>query len=244
MHKYAPKSAQEVLGNEVEACYLRDWIHALKVGVSVPESDPGYRSVIRTVSRPTKRRTDDSWIAYDDDPVKGYTDDEEEQEAMEYPQPPPHLEAYRKPASYPPLGARLTNTIVLSGPSGAGKTAAVYAAAHELGWDVFEVYPGIGKRNALSISAMVGEVSRSHMVAKGGRATSPKPSTAMIDLTAESKISYLAETEGVAPVKARQSVILLEEVDILYDDDKNFWQAVVALIADSRRPVILTCNGS
>ena len=44
--------------------------------------------------------------------------------------------------------------------------------------------------------------------------------------------------------QAKQSLILLEEVDILYRDDVNFWPTVVNIIRDCRRPVVLTCNGA
>jgi hypothetical protein len=156
---------------------------------------------------------------------------------------------------------QLTNTILISGPSGCGKTASVYACAEEGGWQVFEVYPGIAKRTGANITALVGDLAKNHTITKVGTKgssqifSSPtKPKNSALP-TLDTNLDDRRGKEG----GFAQSIILFEEVrqcevtlvplteitkvDILFNEDANFWPAVIRLIRESRRPVVLTCNG-
>lgn len=191
------------------------------------------------------------------------------------------------PTTHVPISlSELHNTLLLSGPPGSGKTAAVYACAREMGWEVFEVYPGIGKRSGQCLDQLVGEVGKNHLVRKTGgakRVDSVKNAFAeifgggeiegdkrtmesngvvnvqdssgtgdfgfMVELTDTSAAQFDPDAEeqtdnSSPPIRGvRQSFILLEEVDILFDEDRGFWPTVVNIIRDCKRPVVMTCNG-
>lgn len=184
--------------------------------------------------------------------------------------------AFFAPIKTTHFGSQLRNTILLAGLSGCGKTAAVYACAKELGWDVFEVYPGIGERSGAELNKLIGDVGKNHIVkvqhqpspkkvkpmdaffqtgrarAGGGRRIDSDDEMDEIDLISlpppSGKENAPPEAESMAysdlaEPAVNQSVVLIEEVDVLYQTDTHFWPALINIIKDCRRPVILTCNG-
>lgn len=294
--KWRPTCAQEVLGNEQSAVYLRNWLRALELQFEDPANPPAAEEaqgktkstkrnlkrarIVRAVDKKRKKSRidsdeEDDWIVQTDD---------EEEENVTYesiddlddlffaqpassspsrcPDPSASLPQASKETKEPDLG-QLHNTILLVGPHGAGKTASVYACAEELGWDVFEVYPGIGRRNGANVDNLVGEVGKNHLVLQNRQNVDPLKSLFRQQNKQTSQSSIEDTRSGYSPRKAstvnasatpetdeplnvravRQSLILLEEVDILYKEDSNFWSAVIRIIKECKRPVICTCNG-
>lgn len=90
---------------------------------------------------------------------------------------------------------------------------------------MFEVWPGVGKRGAKDVERLVGDVSKNHMVRNGGNA--PGGLASMFQKVKEAAAEPAGWSDGVAGTEAevgrKQSVILFDEVDVLYKDEKDFW---------------------
>ncbi|KAF5363698.1 hypothetical protein D9756_000621 [Leucocoprinus leucothites] len=251
---WRPRCAKEVLGNEHSTIYLRNWLHTLAIQLNPAETGNENKKkkrkkakkrprVVREVARKKPRRDGlEGFLAEDDEEddvdLPTWNMEEEENELTNYQGESSQHSGVDETslssafASDEPetINERLHNTILLSGPSGTGKTAAVFACAEELGWEVFEVYPGIGRRNGANVDNLVGEVGKNHLVRKKTGATR------------QVSIGSGEASAGEGGQEIRQSLILLEEVDLLFKDDVNFWPAVTNLIKECRRPVICTCN--
>lgn len=256
--RFAPRRAAEVLGNEVESTYLVQWLLTLQLRSARPGSSA--LRVQRKVRR-SKRQNDDGWIV-DDIGMFGDPVEEESEDEVQEPYEEPDLALGERPGAYTPLDVRLTNTIMLAGPNGSGKSAAVYAAAAELGWEVFEVNPGMGKRTGGNVASWVGDVGRNHLVVsseekkdkkdaikgffgKKQRQSSPvlgSQGSVHEPIDIDEDDDHTAQVAEKKEATVRQSLILIDEVDILFEEETTFWPAVVSLIAESRRPIVLTCN--
>lgn len=193
--RWRPTCAAHVLGNEQAATYMRDWLHELRVSFTSHTRKRPIQTRVTQRKRGRPRMYDDEAEFHSDEDA--------------------WFDQFRAPGTRRTPPPPLTNCLLLEGPCGSGKSAAVHACAAELGFAVFELYAGVGRRSGKELASAVGQLSRNHMVA--GEAAENAP---------------------------RQSLILLDEVDLLMDDDAGFWPAVVELVRDSHRPVILTCNGT
>ncbi|EFN70838.1 ATPase family AAA domain-containing protein 5 [Camponotus floridanus] len=114
---------------------------------------------------------------------------------------------------------------VLLGPHGSGKTASVYAIAEELGYSVLEVNAS-SRRTGKKILKELEEATKSHRIKKS-KHKSPFERVANEDETL--KIS-------------QNSLILLEDIDLIFEEDEGFVSAAYQLASNTKRPIVMTCR--
>ncbi|KAK4239595.1 hypothetical protein C8A03DRAFT_14057 [Achaetomium macrosporum] len=278
--KYAPTSAIEVLQPGQEAFLLRDWLRALmvqSVDTGSTESEKpkaGSKAKATGAGKKKRRKKLDGFIvsSEDDDDELYELSDEDDNWAPSGSRGLLRKTVVRSGALSKSKDADKTaNTLVISGPHGCGKTAAVYAVAKELDFEVFEINPS-SRRSGKDVLEKIGDMTKNHHVQQHQSASTPdnqdtaadddttkdiksgkqstmnaffKPKSGKAkpeESTKASAKSQSSEVKKEVPKTQRQSLILLEEVDILYEEDKQFWNTVVGLIAQSKRPFIMTCN--
>lgn len=289
--KYSPKAAAYVLQSGREALILKEWLQ--KLTVQSVETGPGDRATSRasSVTRNGARSENAGKRKRKSKKLDGFviSSDEEDNAMDEITDPEDNI------ASDADLGfkktviragdaakgsnepGRVTNAVVISGPHGCGKTAAVYAVAKELGFEVFEINSS-SRRSGKDILEKVGDMTRNHLVQRSQAPLSVNEDDKRIDDALAhdlqsgrqgTMISFFKPKEAAKPkVKLpkskpapkketneknvskpkpppkhqKQSLILVEEADILYDADKGFWSTILELISQSKRPIIITCN--
>ncbi|KAG9946677.1 P-loop containing nucleoside triphosphate hydrolase protein, partial [Aureobasidium melanogenum] len=282
--KYSPQCASQVLQLGREPTYLREWMKALTIsavetaGSQNPKHDKADRERGPKKKRRKKAAGLDDFIVNDDDI---YNDTEELLELD-----PPSLSCRKsKPTLVrntdfkdPSNRSKIANSVIVSGPPGCGKTAMVYAAAKELGFEIFEINPG-SRRSGKDVLDRIGDMVENHLVQNrsldtgntsadedAGRLSdafnkdleSGRQGTMKSFFTTKPKSAPQPKKEKKPKINVdqvqkvlssskpsrgqKQSLILLEEVDIMFEEDKNFWTTVFTLLQGSKRPVIMTCN--
>ncbi|PWY69121.1 hypothetical protein BO70DRAFT_390213 [Aspergillus heteromorphus CBS 117.55] len=266
--KYAPQSANQVLQATKEVYMLRDWlkyltISAVDTGKSSKDDEKAKKKMEEKKRKRRKKEHLDGFIvssedeAYELDPVN----DSDDELAGDVTTKRTMIRSGDLTLSGGEK-SRTSNVILLSGPSGCGKTASIYAVAKELDFEVFEINPG-NRRSARDIVERVGDMTRNHLVHPTGEESTrqaSEPHTEAVDgrqnklvgffkslpAKEQKKDAKAAATPTEADTKRtrnqKQSLILLEEADVLFEEDKQFWSGVLTLINQSKRPIIITCN--
>ena len=281
--KYSPRTADQVLQSENRAQVLRNWLRRLTLQTShnrkslnIASSMATNRNSVSRRTRPKKKRKVDRLEGFIASSDEESNDREELSETASDNSLAISTNCNRKSPSMISGCDDLSNSVLISGPHGCGKTAAVYAAAEELGFEVFEVNPGM-RRSGKDLLDKVGEMAENHLVrpVMDPSVSSNKTKLEMEELSAketdivgqksmksffETKVRPLKSKNKVkdnhkanlcrsdrqiqrsAPRQQKQSLILLEEADVLFEKDKQFWPTVVSLLAYSKRPIIMTCT--
>ena len=180
-HKYSPKYASTVLQKGREAVLLRDWLSNL----TVTSIDSGNRDVSRAressiipkqysskARRRKRKRTDElaefilssdeenvemEELTETEDPVFSQEDEIGIKKSVIRSRETPSLSQNNG------ISARNANAVVVSGPHGCGKTAAIYAVAKELGFEIFEINAGT-RRSGKDLIDRVGDMTKNHLV--------------------------------------------------------------------------------
>ncbi|MEE6507057.1 hypothetical protein FKM82_007955 [Ascaphus truei] len=280
--KYHPQNSSELIGNSNAIKRLHSWLKEWKIRAEKEET--------RNQMQKTEKDKQDTW---DHSDFHDESSDSEEE--------------------------FLCNTVLITGPPGVGKTAAVYACAQELGFKVFEVNASC-QRSGRQILAQLKEATQSHQVDQQGvnahkpcffsscsgtksprklnsprkvvssprkPPVSPRGSGLRKGLAPKSLANFFkippkqksddkaklqevtkATTQIVADVKETEStvirnktpavekgqrtdeshrktatsLILFEEVDVIFDDDFGFLSAIKTFMTTTKRPVILTTS--
>ncbi|GFP58690.1 telomere length regulation protein elg1 [Trichoderma asperellum] len=266
IQKYAPTTAGQVLQPGREALLLSDWLHALRVESVESGSSEGDKGKGKPKKKRKKNKLDGFVIDSESEEAEMDEISDNEGDWAVLPSSALIKKSVMRTVNPTSKGSnRLKNAIILSGPHGSGKTAAVYAAAKELDFEIFELNSG-SRRSGKDILEKVGDMTRNHLVQHNrAEPTAIDPEEVANDINSGKQgmmTSFFkpkmnaqptkpgakqpkqdVEKETKAPSKSqKQSLILLEEVDVLFEEDKQFWATLTSLIAQSKRPFIMTCN--
>ncbi|XP_045830121.1 uncharacterized protein LOC123921561 isoform X2 [Trifolium pratense] len=237
IHKYKPTKASEVCGNDESMNFLRGWLNLWRERRYQNRKDSSNKDQIDMPNDDGDYNCPD--CDYDSKDV-----DEE---------------------------GSLKNVLLITGPVGSGKSAAVYACAREQGFDVLELNTS-DSRNGVAVKQYFGDALGSHGVKRLVEHTvsSQKKTVKLLPAPASPNVKAadekdddviemitisddgahspggtsqkLYDTNNALTYDSMQTLILVEDVDILFPEDRGCIAAIQHIAETAKGPIILTSN--
>ncbi|KAL2357431.1 hypothetical protein BJ546DRAFT_309706 [Cryomyces antarcticus] len=167
VQKYAPKTADQVLQSRKEVATLRDWLGKLTISAVESGNKPPPNSSTKLENKkPRKKRRKraeelEGFIVSSDENACDMDEltDPEDAVQLDGLRPLQKRSQVRVGIQDADTSTKFSSATLLSGPHGCGKTAAVFAVAKELGFEVFEINAG-SRRSGKDIIDRVGNMSQ------------------------------------------------------------------------------------
>lgn len=272
IEKYRPRTVDGLLGPKHNHVYLKNWLHQMKIKPTAAPCEKEESKKKNTSLDFMEEENEES--AFDRLMSKRAKRVEDDDDDFMISPAAARKKAIKQQQEEEEKGVR-SNVVLIVGDYGVGKTALVYTAAEQEGYEVFEVNAG-SKRSGKDIVSALGEMTKSHLVtfhnkleikktmeedennkkkkkrklnpflsSKGMNHTIPQEKKTNGGLLLSHFVRKKQPTTTATEQQQgpKQSLILLEEVDLLFEEDKGFWTSVIELSQNSKRPIIMTCNG-
>ncbi|GAU30891.1 hypothetical protein TSUD_15770 [Trifolium subterraneum] len=237
IHKYKPTKASEVCGNDESMNFLRDWLNLWRER--------------RYQNRKDSSNKDQIDMPNDDGDYDCHDCDYDSKDVGKE--------------------GSLKNVLLITGPVGSGKSAAVYACAREQGFDVLELNAS-DSRNGVAVKQYFGDALGSHGVKRLVEHTvsSQKKTVKLFPAPASPNVKAadekdddviemitisddgahcpggtsrkLHDTNSALTSDSVQTLILVEDVDILFPEDRGCIAAIQHIAETAKGPIILTSN--
>ncbi|KAI5920463.1 hypothetical protein F4810DRAFT_414066 [Camillea tinctor] len=270
--KHAPSSADRVLQSGREAELLRDWLQTLKVqavDTGLPDSNFKPKATAPAKKRRKRKKLEDFVVSSDEEASEMGEVSESELDwqpggsqartVLRSGNPKDAKRLTNAVVLSGPHGCGKTATVYAIAKELDFEIFEINPGARRNGKDILEkvgdmtrnhlVQHQKRKEDVREEAPVDDELLRDVKSGKQGMMTAflkPKP---IKSGQPTGKPETSSTTESCSPKESKkpsknqkQSLILLEEVDILYEEDKQFWATIISMISQSKRPFIMTCN--